>query len=218
MKPISRFLALSLLLLASTGCLIKETTHTFYLDPDGAIVWRVVEKDVRSDAEDVNERHKEEANYLDAVRAGESRMAVDFDALGALRVDTRVISDRRPYFVVTEATFGSIEELALAILEETCSAGSAELVFDGDRARFTIRCPLDAQQAASDETREEDFSGVGLIEESEAYRVVLTEGKFVDAIGFDLDPQDTARPRDLTEEELEANNNVAVYSLTWCSQ
>jgi hypothetical protein len=218
MKPISRILAMYLLLLTSTGCLLKETTHTFYLEPDGAIVWRVVEKDVRSDAESVDERRREEADYLNAVQTGEGRMAADFDALGALRVDTRVVSDRRPYFVVTEATFGSIEDLALAILEESCPAGSAELVFDGDRVRFTVRCPLDAEQPTSDETREEDFSGVGLIEESEAYRVVLTEGEFVDAIGFDLDPQDTARPRDLTEEELEANNNVAVYSLTWSSR
>ena len=74
MTPISRLLVLSLLLLASAGCLIKETTHTFYLDPDGAIVWRVVEKDVRSDAEDVDERRKEEADYLNAAHTGESQM------------------------------------------------------------------------------------------------------------------------------------------------
>ena len=61
MKPISRILAMYLLLLTSTGCLLKETTHTFYLEPDGAIVWRVVEKDVRSDAESVDERRREEA-------------------------------------------------------------------------------------------------------------------------------------------------------------
>jgi len=215
MKPICRTIVLCILLTAMTGCLLKETTHTFYLEPDGAVVWRVVEKDVRSDAEDVQARRDEERGYLEAARSGTGGIVSDFDALGALRVDTRVISDRRPFFVVTEAAFSSIEELASAILEETCPQGTAALEFDGDRARFAARCPLDDHDVESSEAPEGETVGVHLIDDAECYRVVLTDGRFIDAVGFDLDTDDTALLRELTEEELAANDNVAIFSLTW---
>jgi hypothetical protein len=206
---------LGILLPTMTGCLLKETTHTLYLEPNGAVVWRVVEKDVRSDAEDEEARHEEELEYLAAARSGKSGIAMDFDELGALRIDTQLISDRRPFFVVIDAAFASIEDLALAILEETCPQGSADLEFGGDRASFIARCPLDDRDGASSETLEEDTVGFNLIDDADCYRVVLTAGRFVDATGFDLDADDTALLRDLSDEELAANDDVAIFALTW---
>jgi len=188
MKPICRTIVLCILLTAMTGCLLKETTHTFYLEPDGAVVWRVVEKDVRSDAEDVQARRDEERGYLEAARSGTGGIVSDFDAL---------------------------EELASAILEETCPQGTAALEFGGDRARFAARCPLDDHDVESSEAPEGETVGVHLIDDAECYRVVLTDGRFIDAVGFDLDTDDTALLRELTEEELAANDNVAIFSLTW---
>ena len=32
------------------GCLVKETTHTLYLEEDGTLTWTVLEHAIRSDA------------------------------------------------------------------------------------------------------------------------------------------------------------------------
>ncbi len=54
--------------LLATGCLVGETTHGLYLDPDGGVTWTVRQQDVRSNSEE--RRAEEEESFLANVRAG----------------------------------------------------------------------------------------------------------------------------------------------------
>ena len=65
----------------ASGCLIKDTTQTVYLEPDGTVTWSVLEKDVRSDAP----RAEDRADLLDG-----SCAHCDCHAVEVVRCVTRI--------------------------------------------------------------------------------------------------------------------------------
>ena len=98
------------LTLVMTGCLVKDTTHTLYLDPGGAVTWMVLERDIRSDEEERAPRDEEEREYLDAFARGEHGVALALRRLDG-DVRTTMLRAERPYTTMTEARFDSIAEL-----------------------------------------------------------------------------------------------------------
>ena len=82
-----KLILVAILSVISTGCLLKETSHTLYLRPDGAVTWSVLERDIRSDEADPDKRRSEEEAYLAAVAAGEHDVAKALDVLGAQWVE-----------------------------------------------------------------------------------------------------------------------------------
>ncbi len=213
-----------------TGCVRKETSHTLYLDPDGAVTWMVLEKDIRSDANNSGERDEEEEEFMAPRRSGEHDIAQALANLDADWVETRILRETRPYMVVTEARFESLDGPLQAFFDQMGAPVSAEIRTDGDCRRLVISCDLEdfdeAEQNValrrSESDAEEDEVLMELIDDADKYRLVLTDGEFVEARGFELTDDDTvAALLEQTREEMEAieevdeNGNVVVYSLTW---
>lgn len=166
------------------GCLQKETTHTLYLSPDGAVAWTVFEKDVRSDESDAARRRAEEGEYLAAASAGSHGIGRGLAALAPLSVHTRVLRARRPFTVVTEGEFSRLDEALERMLGELRVPGYAHLTHDGVRTTLVIHVDV----PSGDDTGENGEPGAvtGLLEDLDHYRIVLTDGRFVAATGFTL--------------------------------
>jgi hypothetical protein len=180
MRMISVVCGVVMMAAAGSGCLRKEVGQTIYLGPSGA-VWTVIERDVRSDEKDPAARIGEEQDYVLAARAGQHGVARAFRSLGAGSVTTTWLRRERPYSVMTEARFADVRQLALAILREAKAQGDVTLTRDGCRTKFGMRVNLEAG------TESEDGSPLdALLSDLETYRIVLTEGRFISADGFEI--------------------------------
>ncbi len=203
---------------SAAGCLQKETTHTIYLSPDGRATWTVVETNVRSDEKDPARRAAEEQAYILAAEGSDHGVGRGLAALSPARLRTRIIRGERPFVVVTDAEFGSIEFAAQRFA--TGLGLPADVLVTHDGAVTTIRVRIDAAQAmANDRQKPEEEGGdplAALAEDLDAYRFILTEGRFVSAIGFTLAGDDTiAVPAKPDWDEVVANGGILDLSLGW---
>ena len=179
MRAIAGCVGMILVLSATSGCLRTEVTHTIYLARSGA-VWSVLERDVRSDEQSPADRAREEGGYAVAVAAAGHPVAAAFRGLGAQEVTTRWLRRERPYAVLTEGHFNDVRQLALAIIDAAHARGDVELVRAGCQTRFGV-C-LNLEQSGS----KEDSPLEALMDDLETYRLVLTEGRFISADGFEI--------------------------------
>lgn len=174
--------AVSLLVLAgvlSTGCLQKDVTQTIYISPESA-TWSVIEKAIRSDEKAPADRIAEEHDFVLAATAGKHPIAQAFRRLGAHAVSTTWLRRDRPYTVLTEARFSSLEELFKAVLRDAQMHGEVAAVTTGCETRLTVRVDLSVEPGAEDSALD------ALIGDAGDYRLVLTEGRFVSADGFTI--------------------------------
>ena len=194
--------------LLMSGCLVGETTHTLYLDPLGGLTWSVLERNIRSDLDDPAERVAEEEGYIHSAWDGRHGVARALQYLQPLHVSWEVLRGTRPFTVLTEARYESPAHLAWAMMDALGARGDAWMESTGDTTRFVLI--LDADQECEDE---DAFDNLGaLVAELEEYRIHLTAGRFVDAVGFDIEGQDNiAVPQEVEEDEV----GELVYSLTW---
>jgi len=218
MNSMTRPITAGLLALAMTGaggCLIKQTTHTIHLSPKGTVDWVVIEREVRSDERDPKDRAREEADFLEAARLGAQPVAQAFDLLGPTDVQTLVYRDERPFLVVTRARFERIDWVGRRVLDRTGIPGESRLesVPEGTRWTFVAGPEPPEQGSAADE----DHALGALVEDAGAYRIVLTAGRFVDALGFRIVDGGTAAVFEEDEDEPAAPDRV-VLSLTWVAE
>ena len=198
------------LALATTGCLVKETTHTLYLDPTGEVTWTVLERDIRSAADDSARRDAEEREYLEAFDRGEHGVELALHRLGG-RVEATWLRRERPYTTMTEARFDSAADLAESLLAGLAIPGRVELTAAG--GEYHLRLTLELADAGDDVLYEELLE---LYEDRESYRIVLTRGTFTAARGFELAESDTqAMLEEVSEEELESRGGVLELGLSW---
>ena len=193
----------------ATGCLVKETTHTIHLSPDGTVSWTVIERAVRSDEPDGERRHREEDEYLTAARLGRHPVAAAFGLLAPAGIQTTIHRDRRPFLVLTEARFDRLDWLAGRLLDRLKLSGTSTLERVNDGWRWTLKVDKEAEAEESDE------AGLlsALAEDVSAYCVVLESGRFIDAVGFELSGDGAAaRPVDLEDRTADG---PFVLSLTW---
>lgn len=173
---------ISLVVLAGvllTGCLQKDVTHTIYISPDSA-TWSVLEKDIRSDERAPADRIAEEHDYVLAATAGTHPVAQAFRRLGAHAVTTTWLRRDRPYTVLTEARFSSLEQIVKAVLRDAQLPGEVTAIRTGCETRLTVRVDLSGAPAVEDSALD------ALIGDANDYRIVLTEGAFVAASGFTI--------------------------------
>lgn len=191
----------------ASGCLQKETTHTLYLAPDGGVRWMAIEQNVRSDEKDPAARRAEEDAYLASATAGTHGVARGLAALDPLARRTRILRSERPFIVVTEAQFPSIEDLFQRMLADLRVPGSATITrADG---RSTLRIHIDVSAAAADDS-DEPSPVTELLEDLASFRIVLTGGRFFSASGFTLsDDGATAAPLEIVD------GGVVELALTW---
>jgi hypothetical protein len=197
--------------LLETGCLVKEDLATWYLEPVGAVTWSVMEKDVHSDADNVNDRQIEEANYIAGVRALNHAAARGFTELGAPDARTRILRGTVPFTVVTEARFPGIALLGDQIIQRTGLAGTSTLSRGeaGTTWTFSVRDPHAPNGV---EKPNDDLSA--LTSSLGELAVVLTEGRFVVAQGFQLSgDRRTATMTKWDDDPLK--DGVLLLKLTW---
>ncbi len=201
--------AVAIMGLLSSGCLLKKVDHTWYLEPtSGEVTWTVFEHDVRSDAKTFAERTVEELEYWNGVEATSHLMAQGLREFGALDVRTRVLRNRVPYSVVTDATFPTIDELGRRLIALTGLIGTSVLERDGDALQWTL-------SLRDPHAEEPSFSeAVGtLTGDLDTLRVVLTDGQFDSALGFTLDSD--RRVARFDEVDDQGDDTMIVLQLRW---
>ena len=211
-KRIAPIVAVALL---ATGCLVKDSYHTLYLNPDGSLTWDVLEREIRSDHRDPAERAGEEREFLERVRRQDHLAARSLDTLWPREVESHLLRGQRPYAVHTAAEFRDVERLFRNVLDELDVRGKVTVERDAMQTRFVIAFrPEDLEI----EDEEEPQTLMLALTEADEFRIRLTEGKFLDAAGFELSEDDTlAVPLKPDDPEVEKRDGMAVYSLTWGS-
>jgi hypothetical protein len=198
------------------GCLQKETTHTLYLEPGGAVTWIASEKDVRSDERNPAARLEEESDYLASVTAGMHATGRALAALGGLNPEVRLDRATRPFVVATEARFAAIEQVIDRMLSELQVPGHATLKRTNGKTRLLIHVDTASAFAGGSS---DDTPVAALLESPGGFRFVMTDGRFLDASGFRLSQDGAvAVPIDISDEDLARTQGLIDLSLTWESR
>lgn len=205
-----------------TGCLAKETTHTLYLDTDGSLTWTVLEKEIRSVADDPAERVAEEQEYLELFAREDHPVAAALRRLGG-EISTRSLRAERPYATLTEARFENVAALGDTVAAALGVPGRAVLETIGHadgRVERRLRVVLELPEEEDDLLGDDDEILLALVEEPEAYRIVLagdpsTTVRFTEARGFTLEADDVAVFEGLSDDELERRGGVLELELGW---
>jgi hypothetical protein len=204
------------LALTASGCLLKDRTDTWYLEPNGVVTWSVLEKDVRSDANAAADRQKEESTYMTDVRNQVHPIASGFRALGASEIRTKILRGSIPYSVVTEARFASIEAMGQALIVRTGLSGSSILERDAVGAVWTLTM---RDPHAPDTPDQNDQDTGALVEGLAGLKVTLTDGRFVAAgsQGFDIssDGRVATLLADKDDEKAFEDGSLIVKRLKW---
>ena len=75
-------LLVAALALFTSGCMRKEITATWYLDSDLSVVWSVLERDVRSGSDSIDDRQREEGLFSSEARQQNQPVARGLRQLG----------------------------------------------------------------------------------------------------------------------------------------
>ena len=165
----------------AAGCLQKETSHTLYLAPDGSVEWIASEANVHSDEAEIGKRLIEEQGYIGAALLGTHGVARGLAALDPqMPVKTTIVRDERPYLVLTQARFASIDRVLQRVFTEMGIRSSASVVRGPDE--LTLRVRLDFSHPLDEKTTAVSELGDNL----EHLRIVLTEGRFGAVSGFEV--------------------------------
>lgn len=188
MKPHLGTVILFAATLVMGGCLQKEAVHTIYLSPDGAVRWTVDESGVVSDDTDPSKRQLEEQAYISAATTNTHVAAQAFRALAAEGlIRTSIVREERPYHVVTDAQFSSIDSALARFFKEVGLKTSVAMKHEDGRT--SVRVKLDF----SKEPEDRDSPVLKMLEDLDDLRFVLTEGTFIAGGGFDVPDRTHAR-------------------------
>ncbi len=206
-----KLVLLVVLALGAAACILKSTHHTLYLEPDGSVVWTVLEEDVHSNQGAAAKRHAEECDWLAAATAGDHGVARGLALLGGEPV-TRVLRSERPFVVWTEARFDSLEELGHRLVDGLKLPARFEVVSGPDEWGITLELDL----AAVEEMDPDDNPLIDLLDGVENARFVVVEGRFITADGFELaDDGRSAQPLPPPAERLAARQGSVRWALRW---
>jgi hypothetical protein len=192
------------LALAAAACIQKDLRNVMYLQPDGSVVWTILETDVRSDAANASDRESEEAEYRRVMQSNPTPLVALLSSLGGRQASRTILKDTAPFEVHTSANFDRLDVL----LENLCAAGSrfcvAWIQDQGHRRTLTLEMqgPLDPPAPEQE----------ALIDALTDLKLVLVEGRFVEASGFILDGNRTAR---LDEHAVEDEDEPVTLTLVW---
>lgn len=192
-------------LLSATACLRKEATHTIYVSPSG-VTWTSIEKDVRSDRPEPDLRLVEEQDYILNARAGTHGVARALGLLSGTRINTTILRRERPFTVLTEGQFANLGELALAMMRALHVRGDATV--DRDGCEKTFRAWMDVESNPGDD----ESPVLDLMAEASAYRLVLTDGRFIGAEGFTVEEDGAIATPGVP---APSDDGIARVSLTW---
>lgn len=200
--------------LCTAGCLRKEMTTTWYLDSDLTVVWSVLERDVRSDSDSPDGRKRVEDEYASEVRQQNQPVARGLRQLGPSSVRVRMLRDKVPFTVATDATFPSLKVLGERLLGRLGLQGYSSVVATKDGYEWTLS--IDPHSVMNEDGVDEDF---GALFDSEVIKVALNDGQFVETNQVELsdDRRIASFPiRDLLDGlEKNTGETPTVFVLRW---
>lgn len=200
------------LALLASSCLQKEVSEAWYLDLGGQVTWVVIEQDVRSDAQAALDRQNEELTYWAAVEREDHPMARGLRLLDPLRLRTTPLRREAPFTVMTEARFGSLEQLGRRLIERAGWSGTSVLTHTAGVSEWTLTV-RDPHTAGESDRADEDLSA--LIGDLDRLRVVLTAGRFEEATGFTIGADARVATIALTDLEEGKESPTLVLRLKW---
>jgi hypothetical protein len=206
----------------TVGCFEIPGKHVLYLDPDGAVTWTVLEDEIRFDAESPEARLRQAEEFLDLVAAGEHTAAVALSALYPRSLHSQALREETPQTVWTEASYPGIDLVYRNLLDLMCMPAVVELELEEDRTRLVITAWPGADNENEAECDGDEFdedAGEMLMALFMKCRIVLTEGKFVSAEGFEIIEDGIAvEPTEVDTSEAEENNTPVTLSLIWTTE
>jgi hypothetical protein len=214
----ARYAALAAILavpLVSAGCLVKDTTASLVLEPNGSVTWTVLERNIHATGDTPADRLREEDAFMALVAADQHPNAVAFRALGGLDVRTDVVSSRWPYAVTTEARFSNVAAILQRIFDQfTQLRAQSVIATNGNKTTWKITVDYDPD---AEQTEVGDGDGLPLSALSDDVPVIfIRHGQFVDAAGFDIsDDGRVAKPTNELENRDWDKDRHMVMSLSW---
>lgn len=202
----------------ATGCLDAILQQTIYIEPDGSVTSEIVGLSIRSVAETREVRLREEREFLEELSTGVYEE--ELFPLGASSIRTTVVRNESPYTVVMTGRYRRADDFFAGTLETWFEAEAIEARLDhlGDETRLVVALRTDEEDTEQPpcvlgEATEHDCSEEDPFEDS--IRIILTEGRFVEAEGFEIDG-DVAIP--LPEEFVAVRRGARTWSLTWTAE
>ncbi len=196
------------------GCLVKETTSTLCLEPDGSVRWSVLQRDIHATGDTPAARQQEEEAFMALVAVGRHPVAEAFRAVGGSNVTTHVVSDKWPFAVLTEADFPDISGLVEEGFHGTTIGVQSTLTRNGDRVTWTLDIDASQMESESAESTSDDTPIVDLLPDDRPV-LFMRHGRFVEAVGFEIgDDGRVAKPDDLSKHDWGKEPRVRL-SLTW---
>ncbi len=198
----------------NAACLVKETSATICLEPDGSGRWTVLARNIHATGDTPADRQQEEEAFMAAVAAGQHSDALAFRALGGADVRTHVVSANWPYAVATEATFPDIARVCQQVLDRIGEVrGRVTLERKDNRTTLRMTLDYDPDAVADSQPDSETNDEVNLFGDDGPV-FFMRHGQFVDAVGFDI--ADDGRVAKLKQDDRDWNKDPhMVLSLTW---
>jgi hypothetical protein len=201
-------LSMVVLLLPSLACLEIQGSHTLYLSADGTVVWSVLEQGIRLEQEE---------DFLDSVADFEHMAARALEALYPGSLTAQVLRAETPQTVLTEAHFPGIDRVFQNLFTFYELPSTVELRIEEERAHLEIRFWINSEESEEDD--EKDTYDAFLLALLVECRIVLTEGKFIEARGFEIiEGGKVAKPTHIDTGEAEENNTPIELFLTWTTR
>lgn len=206
--------ALAAAALFSSGCIRKEMTSTWYLEPDLSVVWSVLERDVRSDEQSPDERRRVEGEFVSEARQQNQPVARGLRQLNPTSLRTTVLRDKPPFTVKSDGSFSSLTVLGERILGRLGLTGYSAVAFTEDGHQWTWS--IDPRAVVLEDAVDEDLMALF---ETDVIQIALTRGEFVDTEGVRLSDDRRIATFPITDilKSLEAKNSdqPTVFSLRW---
>src|SRR5262249_16559510 len=210
-RTCGRWIPIVSVVLLCPGCLVRDVTHTVYLEPDGSVTWTVLEQHVRSDGETPSDRAREEGGYINAINTDGHQAARAFAKLDPTDVHTTVLRAERPYATLVEARFARVDEL-MGTLGSKLGVGSDSTL---ERRDGLMSWTLTIYPAPMSPSRDEDVDP--LIDFFSSGTLMIVTGRFTSAVGFELSADRRAATVQITKDILDDDSQTEPlrFSLTW---
>lgn len=166
---------------ATAACIKRESVSTWYIDPNGAVTWSILERDVRSDAGTRAERLNEEDMFITAAKSRLHPAGTGLMRVGGSGVKTTVVHDKAPFVVLTEAQFPGLDQLARRFLGAFRLVGTSFVTRDGDAWVWTLTIEGESEAVEDDQAAIELEALL-----ADKLQVALREGHFTKAEGFSI--------------------------------
>jgi len=211
MRKIGILVATLVIISAAAACIKRESVVTWYVDPGGSVTWSVLERDIRSDADDRAERHNEEETFLTLAKSREHPAGTGLIRVAGIGVKTTVIKDKPPFVVLTEAQFSGLDQLGRRFMSAYRLGGTSLVTHEGDAWIWTLTIDEEPEDDDDDKSAWELEAILG-----DKLQVALREGHFTKAKGFSIndDGRIATLSKDIFDADIKKSGPI-IIQLVW---